>query len=91
MASDFELAVMSELSEIKSLATSAASATQALNERLFNHGSGVVSTLQSDIQEIKDERKSEAKWDRVHNILHYSITPLLIALHELARKMGAPI
>lgn len=91
MATDFEIAVMNELSEIKSLATSAASASTALNERLFNHGSGVVPTLQADIQEIKDERKSEAKWDRLHNILHYSITPLLFALHEIARKLGMPI
>ena len=102
MANEFELAVMAELSEIKSLATKAASqaeatnesaiaATTALTDRIFAHPSGVVSTLQANIQEIKDERKSDAKWDRIHNILHYSLTPLVVVIHEIARKLGVSV
>jgi hypothetical protein len=91
MANDFELAVLKELGEIKSVGTATAATLTALNERLFTDGSGVIPALHLNIQEIKDERKSDAKWDRLHNILHYSITPVLFALHEIARKMGMPI
>lgn len=102
MANEFEVAVMQELSEIKSLATAAASAaeaankaavasSQALNERLFNHGSGVIPTIQRDIQDIKDDRKSEARWERIHNIAHYSLTPLLGVAHAIARHFGVDI
>ncbi len=98
-ATEFELAVMKELSEIKTMAATAAAAatnanntavaaSTALHERLFNSGSGVITTIQSDIQEIKDDRETEAKWNRLHNVLHYSIAPLLITIHELARKLG---
>ena len=88
---DFELQVMSELSTIKSLASTAVSSTDALNERLFNHGSGVVSTLQADILEIKNDRIRDEKWERIHNVLHYSMGPTLIALHQIARKLGITI
>lgn len=102
MASEFELRVLEELSEIKVIATSAAnaaraaddsavSAVSALNERLFNHGSGVIATLQGDIQEIKDGRRSDARWDKVHNVAHYSLTPILLSLHAIARHFGVDV
>jgi beta-lactamase class D len=102
VASDFEISVMNELADIKSLATQAnASAlaakeasiasTHAMSERLFDPQSGVICTLQSGIQEIKDDRIREARWEKIHNIAHYSLGPILIALHEIARKMGMNI
>jgi hypothetical protein len=91
MASDFELQVMSELSEIKSLATSAVTSSQAMTERLFHPDSGVISTLQSDITEIKDDRKTDARWEKIHNVLHYSLTPIVVAVHATARHLGIDI
>jgi len=91
VATDFELAVMKELSEIKSLATKAASSTESLDERLFNGGSGVINTLQAHIQEVKEDRLRDEKWERLHNILHYSTGPLLITLHQIARKLGITV
>jgi hypothetical protein len=102
MASDFELQVMAELSTIKSLATkavaaseaaqsSAEAATAALTERLFNHGSGVIATLQADIQEMKAEKIRDDRWEKVHNILHYSLTPIVVAAHAIAKHFGADI
>ena len=91
MATDFELAVLKELSDIKSIATTAASNTEALSARLFDGESSVVSNLQNDIKEIKDDRKSDQKWERVHNIAHYSLAPLLVAIHALARHLGMEI
>ena len=91
MATDFEIAVMAQLGELKTIAATAAANTEALNARLFNGGSGVIHELQKDIQEIKDSRESEAKWTRLHNVLHYSIGPLLVLGHEIAKKMGIAI
>ena len=91
MATDFELAVLHELGEIKAVAASSAATLTALNERLFTEGSGVIPTIQAHIQEIKDDRVREARWDRVHNIAHYSITPVLVVLHEIARKLGVSV
>jgi predicted membrane-bound spermidine synthase len=93
---------MAELSEIKAMAATAASAavaannaavasSTALTERLFHADSGVIHTIQSDIQEIKDDRKDDKKWDRIHNIIHYSTGPILIAIHQMARKLGITI
>lgn len=102
MASEFEISVMQELSDIKSLATKAASAaeaaqdaataaTTAMSDRLFHPASGVIATLQADIQEIKDDRKSEARWERIHNIAHYSLTPIVVAGHSILRHFGINI
>ena len=102
MASDFEISVMQELSEIKSLATKAAAAadaantaavtaTQTMSDRLFHPQSGVITTLQDDIQEIKDDRKTEARWEKIHNVLHYSLTPLVVVIHSVARHFGMEI
>jgi hypothetical protein len=83
--------IKTELSEIKVAAATAVQVATSLDTRLFNSGSGVIANLQSDIQEIKDDKKTEERWNRIHNILHYSITPLLVALHEVVRKFGVPI
>ncbi len=88
---DFEAAVMRELSEIKTIATKAAVSTEALNERLFNHGSGVVTTLQADIDEVKQDRLRDEKWERLHNIAHYSLTPMVVAFHTIARHFGIDV
>ena len=86
--SQFEISVMEQLSEIKTIASTAAANTEALNTRLFNGGAGVISGLQADIQEIKDERKEEAKMNRIHNWIHYSLAPVLVGLHAVARHFG---
>ena len=102
MASDFEISVMQELSEIKSVAATAAQAaiaakeaalmsTQAMNDRLFHPQSGVIATIQADITEMKEERKVDAKWERVHNLAHYSLTPIVVVAHAVARQLGIDI
>lgn len=102
MATEFELAVMQELSDIKSLATKAAAAAEAANsasvaastamaERLFHPKSGVIVALQSDIDEIKDDRLREEKWEKIHNVLHYSLTPIIVAAHAIAKHFGVDI
>ena len=91
MASDFELQVLAELSEIKSMSASTAQQVTGLETRLFNGGSGVVTTLQADIAEIKDDRKTDAKWERLHNIAHYSLTPIVVLAHAAARHLGIDI
>lgn len=102
MASDFEISVMNELSAIKSMATKAASAaeaandsavaaTTAMNERLFHPQSGVITTIQGEIKEIKEVRKSDERWERLHNTLHYSLTPLVVFAHAVARHFGMDV
>lgn len=102
MASDFELAVMKELSEIKSRATSAdvnaqaakdasIAATQAMTDRLFHPQSGVITVLQADIKEIKEERVSDARWERFHNVAHYSLPPIMAFLHGIVRHFGIDV
>lgn len=90
-ASEFELQVLAELSEIKSVGSATAQQVTSLETRLFNGGSGVVQTLQADIQEIKDDRKHDERWERLHNILHYSLTPLVVTIHSFARHFGINI
>ena len=91
MASDFELAVLKELNDIKSIATAAATTTEALKERLFDGESSVVSNLQSDIKEIKDDRKIDQKWERIHNVAHYSLTPIVVGFHAVLRHFGVNV
>jgi len=88
---DFELRVLTELAAIKVSAATAVQVATSLDTRLFNSGSGVITTLQADIKEIKDDKKTEDRWNRIHNIAHYSLTPLLVVLHEIARKLGVSI
>jgi hypothetical protein len=88
---EFETAVMQELSEIKSVSAATAQQVVSLESRLFNGGSGVVQTIQSDIQEIKSDRKTDEKWERLHNVLHYSLTPLVVTIHSIARHFGVNI
>jgi hypothetical protein len=88
---EFEMEVLSRLGKIEVMATTSAANTDALKDRLFDGPSSVIGNIQTDISEIKEERKTESKWDRIHKILHYSITPVLLALHEVARKMGMPV
>ena len=88
---EFETAVMQELSEIKSVSAATAQQVVSLESRLFNGGSGVVQTIQSDIQEIKADRKSDERWTRFHNLAHYTLTPLVVTLHSIARHFGVNI
>jgi hypothetical protein len=90
-ASEFELQVLAELADIKSVGAATAQQVTSLETRLFNGGSGVVQTLQSDIQEIKDDRKSDERWTRFHNLAHYSLTPLVVTAHSIARHFGINI
>ncbi len=99
---EFEILVTQELSEIKSLATKAASAaeaandaavaaTSAMSDRLFHPQSGVIATLQGDITEIKDDRKRDEKWEKIHRTIHYATAPLLVTAHSIARHFGINI
>jgi hypothetical protein len=88
---EFETLVINELSDIKSVGTATAQQVTSLENRLFDGPSSVISNLQADIAEIKAARESQAKWDRVHNILHYTIGPALITIQAIARKYGAPV
>ncbi len=85
---EFETAIMQELSEIKAMGATTAQQVTGLETRLFNGGSGVIATLQGDIIEIKDDRKSDEKWTRIHNLAHYSLTPIVVGLHSIARHFG---
>lgn len=86
MATDFELQVLEELSEIKSATATTAEKVNGLDIRLFHAQTGVIKTIQDDITEIKANRVDDHKWDRIHNIVHYSIGPLLVLGHQIARK-----
>lgn len=91
MATDFELQVLDKLGEIQAQGMATATKLESLEDRLFNGGSGVVQTLQNDIQEIKDDRANDKKWDKIHNIVHYSSIPLLGVIHAIMRKLGVNI
>lgn len=88
---DFETLVIKELGDIRAIGTATAQRVESLENRLFDGNSSVVSTLQADIQEIKDDRKSDARWSRIHNVAHYSLTPIVVALHAIARHFGIEI
>ena len=91
MATEFEIAVLQELSDIKSLGAKTAQQVTSLDERLFSGPSSVISKLQSDIMEIKSERKSDARWEKIHNTLHYSLTPFVVGAHAVIRHFGINI
>ena len=88
---DFETLVIKELGDIRAIGTATAQRVESLENRLFDGNSSVVSTLQADIQEIKDDRKSDARWSRIHNVAHYSLTPIVVALHAIARHFGIEV
>ena len=89
MASDFELQVLAELSDIKSSSAATAQQVASLEERLFNGGSGAVHSLQNAIEEMKAEKIRDDRWEHLHNILHYSLAPLLVTAHAVARHPRA--
>ena len=88
---EFEAAVMNELSAIKSTSASNAATLAALYERLFDGPASVITTVQADIQEIKDDRKRDERWEKIHNVLHYSLTPIVVIAHAVARHLGIDI
>ena len=83
--------MMEKLSRIEQDTTRTSASLEALNTRLFDGGASVVTTLQNNIQEIKDERKSDARWERIHNIAHYSLGPMIVAFHSIARHFGLDV
>jgi hypothetical protein len=87
VATDFELQVLAELGEIKATAASTAATCTALNERLFNGGSGVITVIQADIDELKTDAKNEVWWDRGKTALG----PILVGLHMLLHKFGLKV
>jgi hypothetical protein len=91
VASDFELQVLQELSDIKSSSAATAQQVASLEERLFNGGSGVVHAIQTDIQEMKAEKIRDDKWEHIHNIAHYSLAPLLVTVHAIVRHLGIDV
>lgn len=88
---EFETFVTSELSKISTTTAATKASLEGLNDRLFEGPASVIIKIQSDVQEIKDDRKSEAHWDRIHNIAHYALTPVVVAAHAVARHMGIDI
>lgn len=88
---EFESFVTTELAKIASNTAATKASLDGLTDRLFEGPASVIVTLQSDIQEIKDARASEARWDKFHNIAHYALPPLLAALHGVARHLGIDV
>jgi hypothetical protein len=88
MGQNHLLEILQMLSDIKATGAATAQKVDSLQDRLFNGGSGVIHTLQQDITEIKSDRASQVKWDRFHNIMHYTLTPVLVTLHAIARHFG---
>jgi hypothetical protein len=88
---EFENFVTTELSKIASTTAATRASLEGLNERLFEGPASVITTLQKDIGDIQDARKTEVRWERLHNVLHYSTGPFLIVLHQIARKLGIAI
>jgi hypothetical protein len=91
MATDFELQVLAELSEIKVTAATAAATSTALATRLFDGNSGVISTLQSDIIEIKQTAAEDRKSNNIKDYIHYSATPVLVGIHAFLKHLGVDI
>lgn len=91
MNDDLAVEIMAQLSDIRSLATAANTKIEGLDKRLFNGGAGVIATLQSDIQQINDDRKDEKRWERIHNTVHYALSPLLIIGHAVLRHFGVNV
>jgi hypothetical protein len=87
----FELDVLRELSEIKSTASATQASVVALNERLFNGGTGIIPVLQEDIAEIKSDAKEQEKYRMIKNIVQYASAPVLVGLHILIRRLGVNI
>jgi hypothetical protein len=88
---DFEVAVMKELGDIKAVGTATAQQVTSLDERLFSGPSSVISDIKADIAEIKAERKSDVRWEKIHNTLHYSLTPFVVGIHAVIRHFGINI
>lgn len=91
MASDFEITVLRDLSEIKATAVEAATTVSNLDTRLFHVQSGVISTIQSDISEVRlnikelqNDAQKQIWWER----FKMAIAPTLVGLHMLFRKLG---
>jgi hypothetical protein len=86
-----EVLILQELGEIKATMASTAATLDALNQRLFDGPASVITTVQADIAEINKDRKDDAKWDRIHNIAHYSLPPVMVVIHAILRKFGVEI
>lgn len=104
MATDFELIVLKELGEIKGMGAATAarldefiSNAEIENKQCFqdraqlNEKIGGLAGMQSDIAEIKADRKDDKKWERIHNVAHYSLTPILVLAHGIARHFGIDV
>lgn len=63
----------------------------ALNERLFNHGSGVVPSLTERIESVEKAADDETWWDRKKDFVFISMLPLMAVVHAAARKLGLDI
>ena len=91
MQTEIEALILKELGDIKSTMSATEATVNTLKERLFDGPSSVITTLQSNISEIKKARETDQKWDRIHNIAHYGLTPLVVAIHAIARHFGIEI
>lgn len=104
MATDFELIVLKELGEIKSVGAATAArldefinSAEIENKQCFQDRAsltekiGGLKALQVAVKEIKADRKDEKKWERIHNVAHYALTPLVVIAHAIARHFGIDV
>lgn len=91
MASDFELQVLAELSDIKASVAATAATGTALTTRLFDGDSSVIAVLQSNITEIKDTAIADRRSNNIKDYIHYSVAPVLVGLHAALRHLGIDI
>ena len=101
MATDFELAVLKELGEIKGTAVASAARLDDLIAHIVIENKNCLDDrtqlnakfttmlgLQSAVAEIKDDMKDDKRWERIHNVAHYSLTPIVVFVHGLLRHFG---
>ena len=102
---DFEMQVMTELSEIKSkataaeaAATAAAAKSEALETRLFTD---FVPTIKTENEQCLNQRikletrltvmEEKHKHDDVKDYIHYATGPFIVAAHAIMRHFGINI
>jgi hypothetical protein len=62
-----------------------------LKERLFNGGTGVIPTVQKDVDQLKTRMDSKDRADGMRNIIHYATVPFITVLHGLLRHFGIQV
>jgi hypothetical protein len=62
-----------------------------LDTRLFNGGTGVISTIKEDIKNLEARMDNKDKWDRIRNLVMFIGGPFVAAAHAIANHFGAKV